>query len=396
MQLQIYIQMILSRKISPHLQNMLGKFPVISLTGPRQSGKTTLLKSVFPNYQYFNLERIDLRELILTDPMGFLKSAGTMAIFDEVQNVPELFSYIQVVSDERNRPGQYILSGSQSFLLNERISQSLAGRVNINHLFPFDITELTTVMNQDILQTILNGFYPRIYDHQIAANDFYPSYLQTYIERDIRTLKAVGNLNSFTRFLGLCAGRIGQILNLTSLANDAGISINTAKAWLSLLEASYIIYQLQPYHRNFNKRLIKAPKIYFYDSGVACSLLRLLNIEMLSTHYLYGALFENLVISEIIKFQCHSGRRPSVFYWRESNGLEIDCIIEKENNEIIALEIKGGQTFNKNYLKNLKYFPQINQPIQKKLIYTGDQNLSFADIQIIAWNEFPEFLKGTI
>jgi predicted AAA+ superfamily ATPase len=388
--------MILPRKLSPHLQNMLGKFPVVSLTGPRQSGKTTLLKNVFPNYQYFNLERIDLREMILTDPLGFLKSTGSGIIFDEVQNVPELFSYIQVVSDERNTPGQYILSGSQSFLLNDRISQSLAGRVSINHLFPFDITELTTIQNQNIQQTIINGFYPRIYDHQIAANDFYPSYLQTYIERDIRTLKAVVNLNTFTRFLGLCAGRIGQILNLSSLANDAGVSVNTAKAWLSLLEASFIIYQLQPYHRNFNKRLIKAPKIYFYDTGVACSLLRLLSTEMVSTHYLYGALFENLVISEIIKFQSHSGKRPSVFYWRESNGLEIDCIIEKSNGEIIALEIKGGQTFNKDYLKNLKYFPLSNESVLKKLIYAGDQNTVFADIQLISWNEFPKFLNDTI
>jgi len=388
--------MIITRKLSSHLQEMLRKFPVISLTGPRQSGKTTLLKSVFPNYQYFNLERIDLRELILTDPIGFLKSAGPRVIFDEAQNIPELFSYIQVVSDERNTPGQYILSGSQSFLLNERISQTLAGRVNINHLLPFDITELKITKNQSVLQTILNGFYPRLYDHEIAANNFYPSYLQTYIERDVRTLKAVENLNTFSRFLGLCAGRIGQILNLTSLANDAGVAVNTAKAWLSLLESSFILYQLQPYHRNFNKRLIKAPKLYFYDTGVACSLLRLISQEAISTHYLYGALFENLVISEILKFQNHSGKQPSVYYWRESNGLEIDCIIEKENSEIIALEIKAGQTFNKDYLKNLKKFPSNDLPIHKKLIYTGDQNTIISDIQLITWHNFPDFLEETI
>lgn len=387
--------MIIQRKLASHLQNMLKQFPVVSLTGPRQSGKTTLLKNVFPNYQYFNLERIDLREMILTDPMGFLRSTGPEVIFDEAQNVPELFSYIQVISDERNTPGQYILSGSQSFLLNERISQSLAGRVNINHLLPFDITELTILKNQNICQTILNGFYPRLYDYQIAANDFYPSYLQTYIERDVRTLKAVENLNTFSRFLGLCAGRIGQVLNLTSLANDAGIAVNTAKSWLSLLESSFIIYQLQPYYRNFNKRLIKSPKLYFYDTGVACSLLRLVSPEMVSTHYLYGALFENLVISEIIKYQIHSGKRPVVYYWRESNGLEIDCIIEKGNKEIIALEIKVGQTFNKDYLKNLRNFPQNDQTIQKKLIYSGDQNTTISDVQLLNWNNFSIFLQET-
>jgi uncharacterized protein len=388
--------MIIPRSLSSHLQKMLGKFPVISLTGPRQSGKTTLLKNVFPNYQYLNLERIDLREMILTDPLGFLKSTGPEVIFDEAQHLPELFSYIQVLSDERNTPGQYILSGSQSFLLNERISQSLAGRVNINHLFPFDITELPAFKDMSIQQIILNGFYPRIYDQQIAANDFYPSYIQTYIERDVRSVKAVENLNSFTRFLGLCAGRVGQILNLTSLANDAGITVNTAKSWLSLLESSFIIYLLQPYHRNFNKRLIKAPKLYFYDTGVACSLLRLLSIEMVNNHYLYGAFFENLIISEILKYHHHAGIRPSIYYWRESNGIEIDCIIEKANNEIIVLEIKGGETFNKDYLKNLRYFPGSKQAIQKMVIYAGDQNTSIQDIQLISWNKFPEFLIDMI
>jgi predicted AAA+ superfamily ATPase len=239
----------------------------------------------------------------------------------------------------------------------------------------------------------LKGFYPRLYDNSIAASDFYPSYLQTYIERDVRTLKAIENLNSFSRFLGLCAGRIGQVLNLTSLANDAGVSVNTAKAWLSLLESSFILFQLRPYYRNFTKRLIKAPKLYFYDTGVACSLLRLVSPEMVSTHYLYGALFENLVISEIVKIQHHSGKRPSVWYWRESNGSEIDCIIEKENNDIIALEIKGGQTFNKDYLKNLKNFPDKGKNIHKELIYTGDHTTTVSNVTLTAWNDFSSFLN---
>ena len=221
--------MFIARSLEKHLKKMLNQFPVLSLTGPRQSGKTTLLRNVFPEYEYYNLERPDQREIIREDPLGFLSSAGNNVIFDEAQNIPELFSYLQVISDERNRPGQYILSGSQSFLMNEKISQSLAGRVAVTHLLPFDIKELPGVMDKDIYQVIFNGFYPRLHDAGIAATDFYPSYLQTYIERDVRTLKSIGDLNTFSRFLGLCAGRIGQVLNLTSLANDTGVSVNTAK-----------------------------------------------------------------------------------------------------------------------------------------------------------------------
>jgi predicted AAA+ superfamily ATPase len=376
------------RKLTSHIKKMLGKFPVVSITGPRQSGKTTLLKHAFPDYSYYNLERLDHRELIISDPIGFLKSIGTKIIFDEAQNIPELFSYIQVISDERNMTGQYILSGSQSFLLNHQISQTLAGRVNVNHLFPFDITELEVIKNLDINQTILNGFYPRLYDKHIEPTDFYPSYLETYIQRDVRTLKGIENLNAFSRFLGLCAGRIGQVLNLTSLANDTGIAVNTAKAWLSLLEASFIVYQIQPYYKNFSKRLIKSPKLYFYDTGVACSLLKLTDPEMINTHYLYGSLFENLVITEILKSQCHSGKRPSVYYWRESNGVEIDCIIEQGNNEILALEIKGGQTFTKDYMKNLRNFAKYEDglKINKAIVYAGEQSTNIKDVQLIPWS----------
>ena len=382
--------MIIHRSITEHLRKMLEKFPVVSLTGPRQSGKTTLLKEAFSQYKYFNLERLDTREMILSDPIGFLKNAGFPVIFDEAQKLPELFSYIQVISDERNTPGQYLLSGSQSFLLNDHISQSLAGRVSINNLMPLDITELDGSNIKDPVKSIVKGFYPRLYDKNIEPEDFYPSYLQTYIERDIRTLKAVENLQTFSRFLGLCAGRIGQVLNLTSLANDAGIAVNTAKSWLSLLESSFIIFQLQPYFRNFNKRIIKSPKIYFYDTGIVCSLLRINDPGILHTHFLYGALFENLVIGEIIKYRMHSGKRPSVYYWRESNGLEIDCIIEAGNNRITAIEIKGGQTFNTDYLKNLKLFPKGDNTIdvKKLVIYTGSDATIVKDIRVITWEGF--------
>ena len=378
------------RRITAHISNMLGKFPVVSLTGPRQSGKTTLLKNEFRNYKYFNLELFNIREMISADPLGFLKDTGPRVIFDEAQHLPELFSFIQAVSDERNVNGQYILSGSQSFLLNNQIFQSLAGRVSINNLLPFDITELDSIRDKKPEQIIINGFYPRVHDQNIDPQDFYPSYLQTYIERDIRTLKAVESLQTFSRFLALCAGRTGQILNLSSLANDAGIAVNTAKSWLSLLESSYIIFLLQPYFRNFNKRIIKSPKLYFYDTGVASSLLRIVKPEIISTHYLYGALFENLVISEIIKCQIHSGRRPAVYYWRESNGAEIDCIIDQGNDEITAIEIKGGQTFNNDYVKDIRHFPpySVRVRINKMLIYTGQVSTQINDIRVIPWQDF--------
>lgn len=387
----------IKRQITEHLQNMLTMFPVVSLTGPRQSGKTTLLKAAFPDYKYFNLERIDLRDFIRTDPNGFLNNAGHKVIFDEAQQVPELFSYIQVVSDERNTNGQFILSGSQSFILSNQISQSLAGRVSINHLFPFDYSEMNGIVDlSDINSTIINGFYPRLISQNIKPDDFYPSYLQTYIERDVRTLNSIANLSAFSRFLGLCAGRTGQILNLTSLASDAGISVNTAKSWLSLLESSFIIFLLQPYYRNFNKRIIKAPKLYFYDTGVVSSLLRI-SADQLQTHYLYGSLFENLVISEIIKKQVHSGRVPSVFYWRESNGNEIDCIIEKSADEIILLEIKAGQTYNSDYLKNLNRFPEdeFYGTTNKCLIYSGKETSYIAGVQIFTWEKFASLLEVT-
>ena len=372
---------------------MTRQFPVLSLTGPRQSGKTTLLRNEFNSYQYFNLERIDYREMIQADPIGFLKQNGPGIIFDEAQKLPELFSYIQVVADERDTPGQYILSGSESFLLSEKISQSLAGRVNINHLFPFDLLEIDAA-TIDPAKLLISGFYPRLHNQDISASDFYPSYLQTYIERDIRNIKNVENLHSFSRFIGLCAGRIGQPLNLTSLANDTGVSVNTVKAWISMLEASFIIYLVQPFYQNMNKRIIKSPKLYFYDTGVAASLLRITDPDQLFTHYMYGSLFENLIISEIIKTQEHLGKKISAYYWRESNGTEIDCILETAKHNI-ALEIKSGQTFTKDYLKNLKKFPTGNtaKSFSKIVLYAGEKSGRIGDTDLLSWQEFPQFLK---
>ena len=381
--------MMIPRTLQAHLKKMLEKFPIVSVTGPRQAGKTTLLRETFPDYTYYNLERLDHRELLKADPLGFLRQAGDKVIFDEAQRVPELFPYIQVLSDETGKTGQYILSGSQSFLLNERISQSLAGRVSVQNLFPFTMNELKNSGDSSVASLILNGFYPRLYDKHILAEDYYPSYLQTYIERDVRTLRSIENLNTFTRFLGLCAGRVGQVLNITSLANDSGVVVNTAKSWLSLLEASYIIFLLQPYHRNFNKRMIKSPKLYFYDTGVVSSLLRITNTETLRTHYAFGSLFENLVISDLIKHQSHRGMRPSHYYWRDSNGVEVDSIIDLGNNEVLALEIKAGETFNPDYLKNLRKLKSSKElKIKKALLYLGDTSSEISDISIVSWKDY--------
>lgn len=382
------------RNLGPRLKSLVGKFPILSLTGPRQSGKTTLLKNEFPEFKYFNLERPDYRELISSDYIGFLRNNGPGTIFDEAQNLPDLFCYLQVISDERGTNGQYILSGSQSFLLNEKISQSLAGRVAISHLLPLTIDEIPVAHRKVYSEYLLYGFYPRVYQSDIKPDDFYPSYIQTYIERDLRNLRSISDLNTFTRFFGLCAGRTGQILNISSLANDSGISVNTAKAWLSLLEASFIIFLLQPYHRNFNKRLIKSPKIFFWDSGVAASLLRITDPIAARNHYLYGSLFENMVISEILKKYYHSGKQPPVYYWRESSGTEIDCLIETGSNSLSAVEIKGGETFSGDYIKNLNSFEGWTEGFNvKKYLVLPAKNISgYKDVRILDINELDELI----
>lgn len=388
--------MIIGRGIKNSILKSLDKFPVVSITGPRQSGKTTLLKTLFPNFEYFNLERLDHFDIISSDPIGTLKYKGKGIIIDEAQKYPELFNTIQVLSDEQNTNGQYILSGSQSFLMNEKISQSLAGRVRIHHLFPFDVTEIKGSFEREYLNAIFGGFYPRVLSNNIHPDDFYPSYIQTYIEKDIRTLGMVENLKTFTRFLSLCAGRTGQILNLNSLANDTGISVNTAKKWLSLLEASFIIYLLEPYHKNFNKRIIKSPKLYFYDTGLVCSLLRINKINSLRQHYLLGSLFENMVISEIKKHFYHKGHTPNLYYWRDSNGVEIDCIIEKSPDNITSLEIKAGETFTKDYLKSITRFEKLsntNLENDKFLIYNGHEERTVNGIKLLSWNSLPNIIQ---
>ena len=292
----------IKRIISKRLLSLSKKIPVISITGPRQSGKTTLAKSAFPNYNYVSLENPDNLDFALSDPKGFLNNYGTKLIIDEAQYAPKLFSYIQTIVDEKGKNGLFVLTGSQNFLLNAGISQSLAGRVLIFNLLPFSYDELrSTEYNiENLSELLVKGFYPRIYDSGLESKDWYQSYVQTYLERDVRQILNVGDINSFRNFLRACAGRCGQIINLSSIGSDLGISYQTVKKWLSVLEQSYIIFLLQPYFENFNKRIIKSPKLYFYDTGLLCYLLGINSAETFNLHYLKGGIYETYVISEFI------------------------------------------------------------------------------------------------
>jgi predicted AAA+ superfamily ATPase len=382
----------IERTITPKILALAQKFQVITLTGPRQSGKTTLVKAAFPALPYVSLEEPDIRQIALTDPRGFLSNYSAGAILDEVQNTPDLFSYIQKIVDE-NRQVQFILTGSSNFLRMEKISQTLAGRTAILHLLPFSFEELEPAAEQ-YESVIFKGQYPRIYDRAIAPTDFYPAYIQTYIEKDVRLVKNIGDINAFIQFTQLCAGRVGQLLNYTGLANDAGISPNTAKAWLSILESSYILYRLQPFHRNFNKRLVKSSKLYFYDTGIACSLLGIHDENQVNLHYMKGALFENLIINEFIKRNFNRGEVRPPYFWQDSRGKEIDCLLV-DGEKVVPVEIKSGKTISNSYFDNLEYWRQLAAVPEGQgyVVYGGDQSMQTSAGAFVSWrqlNRIPE------
>ncbi len=379
----------IERTLQKEILRLASKFPVVSVTGPRQSGKTTLIRHTFPDYTYTSLEDPDIRLFAETDPRGFL-SADKPMVIDEIQRVPQLFSYLQTITDQQKSNGQFIISGSQSFLLNERISQSLAGRVAILHLLPLSYNELKRygIVFSSHNDLIFKGFFPRVYDHDIAASDFYPSYIQTYVERDVRLLQQIQNLSQFIRFMKLCAGRTGQLLNLSSLANDAGVSVNTAKAWISVLEASFVVFLLQPHYENFNKRLVKMPKLYFHDTGLACALLDLQSSAQLQTHYLVGGLFENFIISELLKTRYNSGQRSNCYFWRDHKGKEIDCVLDF-GQLLKPIEIKATTTFTENLFNNINYWNKLsgNLPEHASVIYGGDKSFVTKHGQLLSWRE---------
>jgi predicted AAA+ superfamily ATPase len=380
----------IERALKIKLLEMVKKYPVVTLTGPRQSGKSTLLKSLFTDYQYVSLEDPDSRSFAQSDPRGFLSTYPDKTIIDEVQRVPELFSYIQTHTDSQGKEGMYLLAGSHNFLLMQSVTQSLAGRTAILKLLPFSHSEMRDgmVLPGSVNEEIFKGAYPRIYDKNILPEDFYPYYLQTYVERDVRLLKNIGDLSNFIRFIKLCAGRIGQLLNLSSLANDCGISVSTASEWISLLEASYIVHLLKPDHVNYSKRLVKSPKLYFYDTGLACSLLEIKTLDQLNVHYLRGSLFENLVINEFIKSLLHRGEEPQISFWRDKIGNELDLIYRMGNREF-AFEIKSGQTFSADYFKGINYWKKYSKadPENCFVVYAGEKSLKTSNGRVFAWEE---------
>ena len=376
----------IERTLASKVTSLAQKFQVITLTGPRQSGKTTLVRATFPDLPYVSLEEPDIRQIALTDPRGFLSNYPNGVILDEIQNTPELFSYVQRIVDE-NRQIQFILTGSSNFLLMEKISQTLAGRTAVLHLLPFSLQELEPLADS-YENLIFKGQYPRIYDRTIPPPDFYPSYIQTYVDRDVRMIKNIGDINAFIQFTQLCAGRIGQPLNNASLANDAGISPNTAKSWLSILESSYILYRLQPYHRNFNKRLIKSPKLYFYDTGVACSLLGIREQEQVNLHYMKGSLFENLILNEFIKRSYNRGENRQPYYWQDNHGKEIDCLLVN-GEKVAAVEIKSGKTISTSYFENLIYWRSMTALPENQVyvVYGGEQSMQTSAGTLISWKD---------
>ncbi len=384
----------IKREIEPYVLNFSKKYPVISITGPRQSGKTTLAKMCFPKYKYVSLENPDLLELAVSDPKRFINNFNEFVIFDEVQKAPSLFSYIQTVVDEKNKMGQFILTGSQNFLLNEKISQSLSGRVKIVKLLPFSFSEIKKNFNiKDIDTLLFRGCYPPIYDRNIEPDVWFDDYLATYIERDVRNLKNISNLITFQKFLKLLAARVGQLLNFNSLANETGISHNTARSWFSILEAGYIVYALTPYYENFGKRIVKQPKIYFYDTGLVCALLGLDSPSQLSFHYLRGNIFENFVVTEYLKSRYNICKRNNSFFWRDKNQNEIDLLIQK-GNKLIPVEIKSSETFNESLIKNLKKWDKITgKKNQKFLIYCGEIDIDLEDIKVISWKNLDKFFN---
>ena len=367
------------------------KYPVIAITGPRQSGKTTLLKSAFPDYEYVSLENPDIRNFAETDPNGFLKQYSRKIIFDEVQRTPSLFSYIQTIVDETGEMARFILSGSQNFHLMESITQSLAGRVAIFKLFPFDFQELQSegLLNDEYLQNIVKGFYPAIYDRDIPSRIFYSNYVQTYIQRDVSELVAIKDIRQFQNFLGLCATRAGQLLNLNSMANECGISQPTAKSWLSALENSYIIFQLFPYHENFSKRIVKTPKLYFYDTGLLSYLLRISSADQLLTHSVKGSLFENMMIAEYVKRINHKNNFQDVWFWRDSNGHEVDFIIQ-DGQQLNLVEIKAGQTIMSDMFDGLLWWENLSKRknLSKTLVYGGNERQTRSMGEVVPWKDF--------
>jgi uncharacterized protein len=364
----------IKRKAEKTLKELASQFKAVALTGPRQSGKTTLARMAFPRKPYISLENPDERNLAMNDPRGFLSRFPKGAILDEVQRAPELFSYLQQIMDENKAKGQFILTGSNNFSLLENISQTLAGRVGYLELLPFALSETEkTGAAPKLDESIFKGSYPAIIYENANPRLWFPSYIRTYVERDVRQIKNISSLTLFQRLLYLCAGRIGQQLNLSNMANDVGLDYKTIQSWLTILQGSYIIFLLPPYYNNFNKRIIKSPKLYFYDTGLASYLLGISDEKQLFNHPFKGPLFENYVILEMLKNRYNKGNRSNLYYFRDSTGNEIDIIVD-EGNKLIPIELKAGETISGDYFKNLHYWEALTGKKGGLVLYTGKES----------------------
>lgn len=372
-------------------------FPVVAVLGPRQSGKTTIVQHFFDKHRFVTLENPDFLEFAKNDPQRFLHEFGNDSgiIIDEFQYAPSLLHYIQIEVDQKKRPGYFVLTGSQNFLMNRTITQSLAGRVGILTLLPLSLQELLeNNLFVDIDTQMFTGGYPRVYSDTLVPFDFYPSYVKTYVERDVRDLAQVGDLSIFQKFMRLCAGYIGQAVNIDNLSANLGVDRRTVMQWLSVLEASYIVYQLKPYYNNYHKRLTKTPKLYFYDTGLACSLLDIKSRDALALSSFRGSLFESLMITDFYKQYYNMGLAPSLYFWRDQNGrIEVDCVIDK-GNEIIPVEIKSGQTFSANFFKAINDWSKLADIDLEKnnVIYGGDLNQQRSNGRIVSWREAATFI----
>lgn len=378
------------RQVETIIRKQLAGFPIVTITGPRQSGKTTLARKIFSDRPYFSLEDPDVRQLAFDDPRGFLRRMPDGGVLDEVQRAPDILSYLQTHVDASSRMGLFLLTGSQHFGLMSRISQSLAGRTAFIELLPFSVFELDRAgVRPSGLNTILfNGGYPPLYDRDLDPSLWLPAYVTSYVERDVRQLLKVQDLDAFQRFLRLCAGRSGQLLNFSSLANDCGITHNTAKAWISVLEASYVLFLLRPHHANFNKRLVKSPKIYFYDTGLLCWLLGIQDASQITVHPLRGSIFETFIVSELMKTRFNRMLNTVFYFWRDSSGNEIDVLADYAG-KLMPIEVKSGQTLNRDFFTGLTRWASLagEQVLSPTLVYGGAETTRHKGVRVFNWRD---------
>ncbi len=376
------------RLLTKQLKKYIRQYRCLTLVGPRQSGKTTLSINTFPEYEYFSLESPDVRDTFEYDPRGFLDGIKGNAIFDEVQKVPRLLSYLQEILDDSNDSRKFILTGSNNLELSSNVSQTLAGRTKILEVLPLQRDEIPPEVRKDNLEeSLFFGSYPRIFDEKLDPTSWLGDYFRTYVERDVRDTVNITNLSSFNNFIRLLAGRVGQVVSFSALGGDAGITQPTVKSWVSALETTYVCFTLQPHFKNFNKRMTKAPKVYFYDTGLLCYLLRIKNAEQLRYHPLKGAIFENWVIVETIKRYLNQGVEAPVYFWRDQHGHEVDLVLD-EGTYLDLVEIKSGRTFQKEFLKNLNWLNKLQNREAGQCVYGGDKTIQLGEVVISSWKNF--------